>query len=39
LAVSLDIVEGLVQIIRAISNPEKLRHLDARAGRPGSLDH
>src|SRR6266511_4111211 len=27
LVVSLDIVEGLVQTIRAVSNPEKLRHL------------
>jgi RNA polymerase sigma-70 factor, ECF subfamily len=38
LVVSLDIAEGLVQTIRAVSNPEKLRHLDARAGRPWPLD-
>ena len=38
LVVSLDIAEGLVQTIRAISNPDKLRHLDARAGRPWPLD-
>ena len=38
LIVSLDIAEGLVQTIRAISNPDKLRHLDARAGRPWPLD-
>jgi RNA polymerase sigma-70 factor (ECF subfamily) len=36
LVVSLDIAEGLVQAVRAISNPEKLRHLDSRAGRPWS---
>jgi RNA polymerase sigma-70 factor (ECF subfamily) len=34
LIVSLDIAEGLVQTIRAISNPVKLRHLDARTGLP-----
>ncbi len=34
LVVALDIAEGLVQTIRAISNPEKLRHLDTTAGRP-----
>jgi RNA polymerase sigma-70 factor (ECF subfamily) len=33
LVVSLDIAEGLVQTIRSVSNPEKLRHLGARAGR------
>jgi len=38
LVVSLDIAEGLVQTIRAISNPDKLHHLDARAGRPWPLD-
>jgi RNA polymerase sigma-70 factor (ECF subfamily) len=32
LAVSLDIADGLVQTIRAITNPEKLRHLDPGAG-------
>src|SRR6266540_58282 len=32
LVVSLDIAEGLVQTIRAVSNPEKLRHLGPRAG-------
>jgi RNA polymerase sigma-70 factor, ECF subfamily len=34
LVVSLDIAEGFVQAVRAISNPEKLRHLDSSAGRP-----
>jgi RNA polymerase sigma-70 factor, ECF subfamily len=34
LVVSLDIAEGLVQTIRAVSNPEKLRHLGPRAGSP-----
>src|SRR6266545_3543532 len=33
LVVSLDIAQGLVQAIRAVSNPEKLRHLGPRAGR------
>ncbi len=33
LVVSLDIAEGLVQTIRFVSNPEKLHHLDASAGR------
>jgi hypothetical protein len=28
LVVSLDIVDGLVQTVRAVSNPNKLRHLD-----------
>jgi RNA polymerase sigma-70 factor, ECF subfamily len=32
LVVSLDLAEGLVQTIRAMTNPEKLRHIDARAG-------
>jgi RNA polymerase sigma-70 factor, ECF subfamily len=35
LVVSLDIAEGLVQAIRAVTNPEKLRHLDPMARRPG----
>lgn len=33
--VSLDIADGLVQTVRAISNPDKLRHLQAVAVRPG----
>jgi RNA polymerase sigma-70 factor (ECF subfamily) len=33
LVVSLDIAEGLVQTIRAVSNPQKLRHLGPRARR------
>jgi RNA polymerase sigma-70 factor (ECF subfamily) len=33
LVVSLDIAEGLVQTIRSVSNPEKLRHLGPGAGR------
>jgi RNA polymerase sigma-70 factor (ECF subfamily) len=37
LVVSLDIADGLVQAIRAITNPEKLRHLDPIARRPGPL--
>jgi hypothetical protein len=37
LVVSLDIAEGLVQTIRAISNPDKLRHLDVRPVVPGRL--
>ncbi len=32
-AVSLDIADGLVQTLRAISNPEKLRHLESRRPR------
>jgi RNA polymerase sigma-70 factor (ECF subfamily) len=31
--VSLDIADGLVQTVRAISNPDKLRHLDSHADR------
>lgn len=38
LVVSLDIAEGLVQTIRAVSNPEKLRHLGPRAGRRWPVD-
>jgi RNA polymerase sigma-70 factor (ECF subfamily) len=38
LVVSLDIAEGLVQAIRAVSNPEKLRHLDPRTRRHRPLD-
>jgi RNA polymerase sigma-70 factor, ECF subfamily len=38
LVVSLDIAEGLVQTIRAVSNPEKLRHLAQRAGRRWPVD-
>jgi len=38
LVVSLDIADGLVQAIRAVSNPEKLRHLDPAADRPGPAD-
>src|SRR6266567_1068049 len=38
LVVSLDIAEGLVQTIRAVSNPEKLRHLGPRAGGPRRVD-
>jgi RNA polymerase sigma-70 factor (ECF subfamily) len=34
LVVSLDIADGLVQTIRAVTNPEKLRHLGPSAGRP-----
>jgi RNA polymerase sigma-70 factor, ECF subfamily len=37
-AVTVDIADGLVQTVRAISNPEKLRHLSSTAGRPGPLD-
>jgi RNA polymerase sigma-70 factor (ECF subfamily) len=33
LVVSVDIADSLVQTINAISNPEKLHHLDANAGR------
>ena len=32
LVVSVDVADGLVQAVRAISNPEKLRHLDPRLG-------
>jgi RNA polymerase sigma-70 factor (ECF subfamily) len=35
-AVSLDIADDLVQAVRAISNPEKLRHLGTFAGLSGS---
>jgi RNA polymerase sigma-70 factor, ECF subfamily len=35
LVVSLDIADGLVQAIRAVTNPEKLRHLDPMGRRPG----
>jgi RNA polymerase sigma-70 factor (ECF subfamily) len=35
-AVALDIADGLVQTIRAITNPEKLGHLRPFAGRHGS---
>jgi len=38
LVVSLDIAEGLVQTVRAVSNPEKLRHLGPRAGGPRRVD-
>jgi RNA polymerase sigma-70 factor (ECF subfamily) len=38
LVVSLDIAEGLVQTIRAVSNPEKLRHLGPSAGRRWPVD-
>ena len=38
LVVSLDIAEGLVQTIRAVSNPEKLRHLGAKAGHRWPVD-
>jgi hypothetical protein len=37
LVVSLDIADGLVQMVRAITNPEKLRHLDPRIRRPEPL--
>jgi RNA polymerase sigma-70 factor (ECF subfamily) len=37
LVVSLDIADGLVQTVRAITNPEKLRHVDPTAGRPWSF--
>ena len=37
LIVSLDIADGFVLTIRAISNPEKLCHLDPMAHRPGPL--
>ena len=33
LVVSLDIADDLVQTVRAVSNPDKLRHLDPAAGR------
>jgi RNA polymerase sigma-70 factor (ECF subfamily) len=32
--VSVDIAEGHIQTIRAVSNPEKLRHLGPTAGHP-----
>jgi RNA polymerase sigma-70 factor, ECF subfamily len=38
LVVSVDIAEGLVQTIRAVSNPEKLRHLDPTAGHGWPVD-
>jgi RNA polymerase sigma-70 factor, ECF subfamily len=31
---SLDIADGLVQTVRAVSNPDKLRHLDSQADPP-----
>jgi RNA polymerase sigma-70 factor, ECF subfamily len=31
---SLDIADGLVQTVRAVSNPDKLRHLDPDADPP-----
>ena len=34
----LDIADGVVQTVRGISNPEKLRHLDPRAGVPWQLN-
>jgi len=34
LVVSLDIADDLVQTVRAVSNPDKLRHLDAVGGTP-----
>jgi RNA polymerase sigma-70 factor (ECF subfamily) len=34
----LDIADGLVQTVRGISNPEKLRHLDPNAGVPWQID-
>jgi RNA polymerase sigma-70 factor, ECF subfamily len=34
-AVTLDIADDLVQTVRAVSNPEKLRHLGMFAGPPG----
>jgi RNA polymerase sigma-70 factor (ECF subfamily) len=34
----LDIAEGLVQTVRGISNPDKLRHLDPAAGVPWQID-
>jgi RNA polymerase sigma-70 factor (ECF subfamily) len=37
LIVSLDIADGFVLVIRAISDPEKLCHLDPMARRPGPL--
>jgi RNA polymerase sigma-70 factor (ECF subfamily) len=37
LVVALDIADGLVQTIRAVSNPEKLRHLGPGAGGPWPL--
>jgi RNA polymerase sigma-70 factor (ECF subfamily) len=36
--VLLDIADGLVQTVRGISNPEKLRHLDPNAGVPWPID-
>jgi RNA polymerase sigma-70 factor (ECF subfamily) len=38
LVVSVDIAEGLVQSIRAVSNPEKLRHLGPTAGHGWPVD-
>jgi RNA polymerase sigma-70 factor, ECF subfamily len=38
LVVCLDIADGLVQAVRAISNREKLRHLDPSAGVPWQID-
>lgn len=38
LVLSLDIAEGLVQTVRVISNPDKLRHLDPSAGVPWRID-
>ena len=37
LIVSLDIADGFVRAIRAISDPEKLCHIDPMARRPGPL--
>ena len=37
LVVSLDIADGRVQTIRAVTNPDKLRHLARGAGGPGPL--
>jgi hypothetical protein len=37
LIVSLDIADGFVLAIRAISDPKKLCHLDPMARRPGPL--
>jgi RNA polymerase sigma-70 factor (ECF subfamily) len=38
LVVSLDIADGRVQTIRAVTNPDKLRHLARGASGPGPLD-
>jgi RNA polymerase sigma-70 factor (ECF subfamily) len=36
--ITLDIADGLVQAVRGISNPEKLRHVDPNVGAPWRID-